>query len=122
MIYLWVLFPATWGEDKLMDIMDKHLQQFVTTCSSSSLGDMHLAKLNASANVQHEFQEKVQQLLEHVLKMVEFAEKWAESEAQSRYVNYVREGELLKREDQVLEAKRIIRRKKKLLRETVLRQ
>lgn len=102
--------------------MNKHLQQFVATCSAQSLGDIHLAKLNASANTQHEFQEHVQKLLEHVLKMVEFAEKWAEAESESRYVNYVREGELLKREDQVLEAKRIIRRRKKLLRETVLRQ
>lgn len=105
-----------------MDAMDKNLLQFMTTCSASSLGDLQLAKMNTSSNTQHEFQEKVQQLLEHVLKMVEFAEKWAEAEAASRYVNYIREGELLKREDQVLEAKRIIRRKKKLLRETVLRQ
>lgn len=105
-----------------MDAMDKTLMQFLATASNASLGDAHLAKLNASANTQHEFKEHVQRLLEHVLKMVEFAEKWAEAEATSRYVTYIREGELLKREDQVLEAKRIIRRKRKVLRETVLRQ
>lgn len=105
-----------------MDTMDKHLQQFLSTCSPSSLGDAYLAKLNASSNTQREFQEHVQKLLEHVLKIVEFAEKWAEAEATSRYVNYVREGELIKREDQVLEAKKVIRRRQKLLRETVLRQ
>jgi hypothetical protein len=105
-----------------MDLMDKHLQQFVKTCSPASLGDLFMAKLNTASNTEKEFQEKVQQLLEHVLKMVEFAEKWAEAEAQSRYVTYIREHELLKREDQVLEAKRIIRRKRKLLRETVLEE
>lgn len=110
---------TTLAQAIVMD-MNIPLQQFIKTCSSNTLGEFQLSKMNDANNTQRDFQNEVQKLLEHVLKMVEFAEKWAETEAQARYVSYIRQGEGLRREDQVIEAKKLIVRKRKELRNTVL--
>jgi hypothetical protein len=74
------------------------LQQFLETCSDQSLGDLLLAKLNSSANANGDFQAAIQTLLQHVLKIVEMADTWAQKEAEQRYVNFVREAARQRRE------------------------
>jgi hypothetical protein len=95
------------------------LQKFLSTCSDQSLGDLQLSRLNLAANGQNEFQEAAKKLLEFAAKMVEIADSWAQHEAEARYVTFVREATKIARADQVIEAKKLIRRKRKLLRNSV---
>lgn len=74
------------------------LDQFLETCSDTSLGDLLLSKMNGSANSAKEFQQHIQKLLNATLNLVEFAENWAQSEAEQRYVAYVREAGRQRRE------------------------
>lgn len=82
---------------RCMDNRLAQLNKFLETCSNQSLGDLQLSRMSESANAEHDFQAQVQKLLEHVMKIVEHAEKWAQAEAEARYVSYIRQGELLKR-------------------------
>lgn len=75
------------------------LQRFLETCSDTEIGDALLAKLNASANANSDFQAAIQALLQHVLKIVEMADAWAQSEAEQRYVTFVREAARQHREE-----------------------
>ena len=91
------------------------LKKFAETCSNQSLGDLQLSRMNESANAEHDFQEQVQKLLQHVLKIVDMAESWAQKEAEARYVTFLRQHELLRREEQVIEAKKLVTKRRKLL-------
>lgn len=78
---------------------ETQLLEFAETSSDQSLGDLLLSKLNSSANANGDFQAAVQTLLQHVLKIVEMADTWAQQEAETRYVNYVREAARQRREE-----------------------
>lgn len=93
----------------------EELQKFLSTCSDQSLGDLQLSRLNLAANRHNDFQEAAKKLLEFAAKMVEIADSWAQHEAEARYVTFIRETTKLTRQDQVIEAKKLITRKRKLL-------
>lgn len=70
--------------------------------SDSSLADLLLAKMSGSANARSDFQSKAQILLRAAVDLVEFADSWAQKEAEQRYVNYVREAARQRRETERL--------------------
>jgi hypothetical protein len=74
------------------------LNRFLETASDQEIGNALLSRLNGSANTAHDFQQQVQKLLHQVLNLVEFAENWAQAEAETRYVNFVREAARQRRE------------------------
>lgn len=78
------------------------LQRFLEDCSDVSLSDLVLAKFNSSANNSKEYRQHVQTLLEGMLKLMDFADAWAQSEAEARYVNLIREANRQRREKEAL--------------------
>lgn len=98
-----------------MDPEFDKLQKFLSSCSIQSLGDLLLVKLSHSQNVQADFAAQAEVLLRAALKLIEMAESWAQNEAESRYVNYVRESAKLLRDSDVIEAKKVIVKRQKLL-------
>ena len=64
--------------------------------SDISLGDLLLAKLSASANLDSDVQEKVKRLLTLILDVIEGLDDWAQAEAEARYINFIREGRKVK--------------------------
>lgn len=93
-------------------VKPKHLslQEFAANCSDVSLGELLLAKLNRAANVDQDLQKEVQSLLQQVLKLVDYFEDWAQSQAEARYITYVRESAKLRRgeELQTLEVRELM--------------
>jgi len=85
------------------------LTTYMEGCSDTSMGDLLLSRLNESANAHQEFRHQVQVLAEQVQKLIEFADEWAQKEAEQRYVNYVREAAKLRREQlaDTIEVKRL---------------
>ena len=77
------------------------LQEFANSCSDVSLGELLLAKLNRAANVDAGLQKEVQSLLQQVLKLVDYFEDWAQSQAEARYITYVREAAKQRREQEL---------------------
>ena len=69
----------------------EELEKFFKTASEETVGDLLLSRMNLASNAEREFQDQVQTLLHQILRLVEFAEDWAQREAEQRYVNYVRE-------------------------------
>jgi hypothetical protein len=93
----------------------QQLTEFLSSCSDRSLGELQLNRLNQSSNHQKEFQDAAKKLLELAQKLVEVADSWAQFEAEARYVTFIREASKLARETQVIEAKRIVEKRRKRL-------
>ena len=89
------------GQRKLVKAKKLSLQEFAENCSDVSLGELLLAKLNRAANVDRDLQREVQSLLQQVLKLVDHFEDWAQSQAEARYITYVRESAKQRREQEL---------------------
>lgn len=96
------------------------LQRFVKAASNQTLGDLQLNSLNRAANANTDFQQAADQLIQHCLKIIRIANDWAQLEAESRYVNFLRESTLLEREPQAIEVQqeKAVKKRRKLLSNT----